>query len=107
MPCSLQGYRAATAGDPVGIGLVASLARPGENVTHGRDASVSAVALRQPVAMRTGKELSPDALPSAIIRRNFVITTSGVCAPGPLAEAIAALGEDSVMFSVDNIFDES
>jgi 2,3-dihydroxybenzoate decarboxylase len=54
-----------------------------------------------------GKELSPDALPSAIIRRNFVITTSGVCAPGPLAEAIAALGEDSVMFSVDNIFDES
>ena len=43
-----------------------------------------------------GKELSQDALPSAIIRRNFVITTSGVCAPGPLAEAIAALGEDSV-----------
>jgi 2,3-dihydroxybenzoate decarboxylase len=39
--------------------------------------------------------------------RFLVITTSGVCAPGPLAEAIAALGEDSVMFSVDNIFDES
>jgi 2,3-dihydroxybenzoate decarboxylase len=37
-----------------------------------------------------GKELAPDALPSAIIRRNFVITTSGVCAPGPLADAIAA-----------------
>jgi 2,3-dihydroxybenzoate decarboxylase len=54
-----------------------------------------------------GKELPPDALPSAIIRRNFVITTSGVCAPGPLADAIAALGEDSVMFSVDYPYEDT
>jgi len=54
-----------------------------------------------------GKEIPPDALPSAIIRRNFVITTSGVCAPGPLAEAIAALDEDSVMFSVDYPYEDT
>jgi 2,3-dihydroxybenzoate decarboxylase len=54
-----------------------------------------------------GKELPPDALPSTIIRRNFVITTSGVCAPGPLADAIAALGEDSVMFSVDYPYEDT
>ncbi len=37
----------------------------------------------------------------------FVITTSGVCAPGPLADAIAALGEDSVMFSVDYPYEDT
>jgi 2,3-dihydroxybenzoate decarboxylase len=54
-----------------------------------------------------GEGLRPNALPSAIIRRNFVITTSGVCAPGPLADAIAALGEDRVMFSVDYPYEDT
>ena len=40
-------------------------------------------------------------------RRNFVITTSGACAPGPLADAVAALGEDSVMFSVDYPYEDT
>jgi 2,3-dihydroxybenzoate decarboxylase len=31
----------------------------------------------------------------------------GVCAPGPLADAIAALGEDSVMFSVDYPYEDT
>jgi 2,3-dihydroxybenzoate decarboxylase len=48
-----------------------------------------------------GEDLPPEMLPSAIIKRNFVITTSGVCDARALAEAIAALGEDNVMFSVD------
>jgi 2,3-dihydroxybenzoate decarboxylase len=54
-----------------------------------------------------GEKLAPDELPSAIIRRNIVITTSGVCAPAPLADAIAALGEDSVMFSVDYPYEDT
>jgi 2,3-dihydroxybenzoate decarboxylase len=57
--------------------------------------------------LELGEELPRDALPSAIIRRNFVITTSGVCAPGPLADAIGALGEDSVMFSVDYPYEDT
>jgi 2,3-dihydroxybenzoate decarboxylase len=57
--------------------------------------------------LELGEELPQDALPSAIIRRNFVITTSGVCAAGPLAEAIRALGEDSVMFSVDYPYEDT
>jgi len=39
--------------------------------------------------------------PSEIIRRNIAVTTTGVCSPASLACAIAALGEDHVMFSVD------
>jgi 2,3-dihydroxybenzoate decarboxylase len=54
-----------------------------------------------------GEELPPDALPSAIIRRHFAITTAGVCAPAPLAEAIASLGDDSVMFSVDYPYEDT
>jgi 2,3-dihydroxybenzoate decarboxylase len=45
--------------------------------------------------------------PSAYIRRNIAITTSGVCAAEPLACAIAAMGEDSVMFSVDYPFEST
>ena len=74
---------------------------------HGRDAAVPAVALRQSMAMQLGEELPPDALPSAIIRRHFAITTAGVCAPAPLAEAIASLGDDSVMFSVDYPYEDT
>jgi 2,3-dihydroxybenzoate decarboxylase len=54
-----------------------------------------------------GEELPPDALPSTVIKRNFVITTSGVCAHAPLAEAIAMLGEESVMFSVDYPYEDT
>ena len=36
-----------------------------------------------------------------------MIATSGVWAPGPLAEAIAALGEDSVLFSVDYPYEDT
>ena len=46
-------------------------------------------------------------MPSAIIKRNFVITTSGVCDPGALADAIGAFGEDSVMFSVDYPYEDT
>lgn len=54
-----------------------------------------------------GKELPQEELPSAIIKRHVAITTSGVCDLGPLAEAIRALGEDSVMFSVDYPYEDS
>ena len=54
-----------------------------------------------------GEKLAPDALPSTIIKRNFTITTSGVCAAGPLVEAVRALGEDSVMFSVDYPYEDA
>ena len=45
--------------------------------------------------------LAADERPFAVFRRNFVITTSGVFDPAPLAAAIATVGEDSVLFSVD------
>ncbi|MGZ9102956.1 MAG: amidohydrolase family protein [Rhodoplanes sp.] len=57
--------------------------------------------------LELGEDLQPDARPSAIIKRHFAITTSGVCDPGPLAEAIGALGEDNVMFSVDYPYEDS
>jgi 2,3-dihydroxybenzoate decarboxylase len=50
--------------------------------------------------LEVGKEIAVGSRPSDIIRRNIFITTAGVCAAGPLVEAIGALGEDSVMFSV-------
>ena len=54
-----------------------------------------------------GKQLPQDALPSDIIKRHVAITTSAVCDPGPLAQAIDALGEDNVMFSVDYPYEDS
>lgn len=39
--------------------------------------------------------------PSAYIGSNIVITTAGVCSPGALAGAIAEMGPEAVMFSVD------
>ena len=54
-----------------------------------------------------GRPLAPEEKPSFLFRRNFVITTSGVCDPNPLAEAIAALSEDNVMFSVDYPYQDS
>ena len=45
--------------------------------------------------------------PSAYIRGNILVTTSGQCAAEPLLCALAALGEDRVMFSVDYPFESS
>jgi 2,3-dihydroxybenzoate decarboxylase len=45
-------------------------------------------------------------LPSEIIRKNIIVTTSGVCSSPALLCAIAALGEDNVMFSVDYPFED-
>ena len=53
-----------------------------------------------------GDKLAPDALPSAIIKRNIAITTSGVCDAGALLAAIQALGDDNVMFSVDYPYED-
>ena len=39
--------------------------------------------------------------PSQYIRENFVVTTAGVFDHAPLACAVAAMGDDRVMFSVD------
>lgn len=46
-------------------------------------------------------------LPSQYIRENFYVTTSGMCANGPLMCAIQELGEDRVMFSVDYPYESS
>lgn len=46
-------------------------------------------------------------LPSQYIRDHFYVTTSGVCADGPLKCAIEELGEDRVMFSVDYPYESS
>jgi 2,3-dihydroxybenzoate decarboxylase len=58
-------------------------------------------------ALQTGRPLAPDERPSFFFRRNFVITTSGVCDPNPLADALAALGDDKVLFSVDYPYQDS
>ena len=52
-------------------------------------------------ARQADETLSADRLPSAIIKRNFWITTTGVCDHAALHTALANLGEDRVMFSVD------
>lgn len=45
--------------------------------------------------------------PSQIIREHFMITTSGVCANGPLLCSLEELGEDKVMFSVDYPYEDT
>src|SRR5476649_44386 len=57
--------------------------------------------------LQVGRALPPEEQPSAIIKRHFVITTSGVFDPGPLSFAVSAMGEDSVMFSVDYPYEDS
>jgi 2,3-dihydroxybenzoate decarboxylase len=52
-------------------------------------------------ARRADPALLPEDMPSAIIKRNFWITTTGVCDRAALLMAIENLGEDRVMFSVD------
>jgi len=44
--------------------------------------------------------------PSEAIRKNIVITTTGVCSHPSLLCALSALGEDSVMFSVDYPYED-
>lgn len=58
-------------------------------------------------ACTLGRELAPQEKPSAIFRRHFAITTSGVCDHAALAEALAAMGEDAVMFSVDYPYEDT
>ena len=48
-----------------------------------------------------GRALAEEERPSFFFRRNFVITTAGVCDPHALAASLATLGEGNVMFSVD------
>jgi 2,3-dihydroxybenzoate decarboxylase len=45
-------------------------------------------------------------LPSKVIRNNIVVTTTGVCSHPALLCALSALGEDSVMFSVDYPYED-
>lgn len=45
--------------------------------------------------------------PSEYIGTNIVITTSGVCSPGALMGAIAEMGAEAVMFSVDYPYESS
>jgi 2,3-dihydroxybenzoate decarboxylase len=45
--------------------------------------------------------------PSHYIRQNILVTTSGVCSAEPLQCALAALGADHVMFSVDYPFERT
>lgn len=48
----------------------------------------------------------PDWLPSEVIRKNIVVTTTGNCADASLVCALSALGEDRVLFSVDYPYEE-
>ncbi len=57
--------------------------------------------------LQLGRPLAPEERPSFFFRRNFVITTSGVCDPDPLVESLAALGDDNVLFSVDYPYQDS
>ena len=57
--------------------------------------------------LEVGRQLAPEERPSFFFRRNFVVTTSGVCDALPLAETLAALGDDNVMFSVDYPYQDS
>ena len=56
--------------------------------------------------LQVSQTLAADERPSAIFRRNFVITTSGVFDPAPLAAAIATVGEDNILFSVDYPYED-
>jgi 2,3-dihydroxybenzoate decarboxylase len=45
--------------------------------------------------------------PSDYIKENFVVTTSGMCSAEPLNCALAALGNDRVMFAADYPFEQT
>jgi 2,3-dihydroxybenzoate decarboxylase len=58
-------------------------------------------------ALQVGRTLDPADKPSTLFRRNFAITTSGVFDPAPLAMAMATVGEDNILFSVDYPYEDS
>jgi 2,3-dihydroxybenzoate decarboxylase len=45
--------------------------------------------------------------PSAYLRRNLYVTTSGQCDDVPLIAALSALGDDHVLFSIDYPYEDS
>lgn len=57
--------------------------------------------------LQVGRKLAAEERPSFFFRRNFVITTSGVCDAAPLAHSLAALGDDKVLFSIDYPYQDS
>ncbi len=46
-------------------------------------------------------------IPSAYLRENLYITTSGVCSPAPLLCALLALGSDHILFGTDYPFEDA
>ena len=70
----------------------------------GRDAAVPAVAFRQP---RRALRRQACKKPSDYIKQNFVVTTSGMSSAEPLNCALAALGNDRVMFAADYPFEQA
>lgn len=61
---------------------------------------------RSRIQARLSGEKVSERLPSEIIRKNIVVTTTGVCAHPALICALSALGEDSVLFSVDYPYED-
>ncbi|WP_280426658.1 amidohydrolase family protein [Nocardia carnea] len=49
----------------------------------------------------------PEKFPSEYLRRNFMITTSGVCSHSALIAAAAAIGADRIMFAIDYPYEET
>ena len=60
---------------------------------------------RWAIANRQGRTLKEP--PSHYIRKNIMVTTSGVCSEEPLHCAVDALGADNVMFSADYPFERT
>lgn len=60
---------------------------------------------RWAIANRQGRTLKEP--PSTYIRKNIMVTTSGVCSEEPLNCAVDALGADNVMFSADYPFERT
>jgi 2,3-dihydroxybenzoate decarboxylase len=60
---------------------------------------------RWEIANRQGRSLPKP--PSAYVRANLLVTTSGVCSMEPLMCALQALGEDHVLFSADYPFERT
>lgn len=55
---------------------------------------------------RSKQDSGQGKLPSEVIRKNIMITTTGVCSHSALLCALSALGEDSVLFSVDYLYED-
>ncbi|MBQ7804043.1 amidohydrolase family protein [Rhodococcus sp. (in: high G+C Gram-positive bacteria)] len=49
----------------------------------------------------------PELNPSEYLRRNFMITTSGVCSHPAVVAAVEAIGADRVMFAIDYPYEET